>query len=39
MVRLTDAEHEALEDAAGGEALGVFVRRLVQRTLARRGRQ
>jgi hypothetical protein len=36
MIRLTDAEREALEGAAGGEPLGVFLRRLVNRYLARR---
>lgn len=34
--KLTDAEFRALTEAAGGELLGVFLRRLVLRSLARR---
>jgi hypothetical protein len=35
MVRLTPAERAALERAAGGEALGAFLRGIVLRTLGR----
>ena len=38
MVGFTDAEYEALERAAGSEALAAFVRRIVTRSLARRGK-
>jgi hypothetical protein len=33
--KLTDAEFRALTEAADGELLGVFLRRLVLRSLAR----
>lgn len=39
MVTFTDEELAALEEAAGDEALGTFLRRIVLRYLARRRRR
>lgn len=36
MVNLTDQEHAELEDAAEGEPLGAFIRRVLVRYLSRR---
>jgi len=36
MLRMTDAEHAALREAAKDEPLATFARRLVLRSLARR---
>ena len=39
MSTFTDAEHRELEEAAGDEPIGTFVRRVVLRHLARRRRK